>query len=324
MTPHRVLLVKTSSMGDLVHTLSALEDVRARRPDVIVDWVCEEAFQDIAGLSPCVGQVIPVAIRRWRRHWWAASTWREWRAAVGRLRAVSYDAVVDAQGLIKSSWITALARCSAGERWGYDRHSIREPAAGLVLDQRVSAPRDLPAIERLRRLFGRSLGYTPEGPVSWLQPPAPAAGTSTILFLHGTSRQEKSWPVPQWIELGRALIDLGFRIELPWGSDHERLCANSIADALGHCARVIDKSSIRELADRLIAARGAIGVDTGLMHLSVALGRPTVAVMSAAHIEKFSAKRFAPLWAPHARVVESQAKRTVLAADVLRAWQDLA
>lgn len=323
MTTHRVLLIKTSSMGDLVHTLSALEEARSHCPQLVVDWVCEEAFQDIAWLSPCVAHVLPVAIRRWRKRWWSLATWQAWAAFVGRLRGTHYQQVIDAQGLMKSAWITALAKSDPGQRWGYDRQSIRETAAGIVLDQRVCAPREQPAIDRLRRLFGEALGYTPEGPVQWLRPSVASATPPTVMFLHGTSRQEKSWPIDCWIALGRTLIDLGYRVELPWGSEPEYRCAQQITSALGPAAQVLERSSIRDLADRLAAASGAIGVDTGLMHLSVALGRPTVAVMTAAHMKKFSAQRFAPFWAPHARVVQSHAMHPIEPAQVVQAWREL-
>lgn len=333
----RVLLVKTSSMGDLVHTLSAIEEARQHCPGLSVDWVCEEAFRDIPQLSSAVNRVIPLAIRRWRKSWLGATTRAEIRVFLSQLRATEYDLVIDAQGLIKSAWVTAAARCPRQRRWGFDWSTIREPLASLAVGRKVHAPADWHAIERLRILFGKALGYAPTGVAPVLNHPAALTNSadpqgrnekdrsSTILFLHGTSRQEKSWPIDAWSALGRNLAADGYRLQLPWGSPTEHDTALQIANAIGESAVVLPKMPIGELAQALIHADGAIGVDSGLMHLSVALGRPTVAVMTASHLPKFAATRFAPFWAAHARVVEREsAQQQIQPADVRLAWHQLA
>jgi len=330
----RVLLVKTSSMGDLVHTLSALEEARLHCPELRVDWVCEEAFQDIPKLSPVIERVIPVAMRRWRKNYLGASTRAEVRQFLSRLRAVDYDLVIDAQGLIKSAWMTAAARCQRRQRWGFDWSTIREPLASLAVGRRVHAPAHWHAIKRLRTLFGAALGYVPTGAAPVLSSSASLTDIigqqspgkePTILLLHGTSRQEKSWPIDAWVELGRWLTAQGYRLQLPWGSPAEQDTALQIANRIGESAVVLPKMPIAQLAQTLINADGAIGVDSGLMHLSVALGRPTVAVMAAAHLPKFAAARFAPFWAAHARVVErTSTQQQITPTDVSLAWQQLA
>ncbi len=326
----RVLLVKTSSMGDLVHTLSALEEARLHCPELQVDWVCEEAFQDIPKLSPLVERVIPVAMRRWRKNYLGASTRAEVRQFLSLLRAVDYDLVIDAQGLIKSAWVTAAARCPRQHRWGFDWSTIREPLASLAVGRKVHAPAQWHAIERLRTLFGAALGYSPTGVAPVLNKALPDPQTTAgqqpvVLFLHGTSRQEKSWPIDAWTELGRRLRADGYCIQLPWGSPAELDAARQIANAIGESAVVLPKMPIAQLAQALTNADGAIGVDSGLMHLSVALGRPTVAVMTASHLPKFAAARFAPFWAAHARVVErTSIQQQITPTDVSLAWQQLA
>jgi heptosyltransferase I len=340
----RVLLVKTSSMGDLVHTLSAIQEAVQTRGNIQIDWVCEEAFADVAKLAPAIDRILPVAIRRWRTSLGSAATRAEIKRFKQTLQARDYDLVIDAQGLLKTAWITRLARCKNANRWGYDWASAREPLASLVVRHKVNAPAQWHAIQRLRVLFGAALGYTPKGAVSSLQiataplgprndepdpslrgAESPVAIHREIMLLHGTSRSEKSWPIDSWAELGRALAAQGYTLLLPWGSTQEQEQATQIAQQIGQAhAQVLPKRSIGELANTLQHCAGAIGVDSGLMHLSVALGRPTVAVMSASHLPKYSADRFAPFWAPHARVVqrESQAD-SITPAAVLRAWSAL-
>jgi heptosyltransferase I len=322
----RVLLVKTSSMGDLVHTLSAIQEAVQTRGNIQIDWVCEEAFADVAKLAPAIDRILPVAIRRWRTSLGSAATRAEIKRFKQTLQARDYDLVIDAQGLLKTAWITRLARCKNANRWGYDWASAREPLASLVVRHKVNAPAQWHAIQRLRVLFGAALGYTPTGEVSSLEiATSPSAIHREIMLLHGTSRSEKSWPIDSWAELGRALAAQGYTLLLPWGSTQEQEQATQIAQQIGQAhAQVLPKRSIGELANTLQHCAGAIGVDSGLMHLSVALGRPTVAVMSASHLPKYSADRFAPFWAPHARVVqrESQAD-SITPAAVLRAWSAL-
>lgn len=327
----RLLLVKTSSMGDLVHTHSALVEALRMHPQMRVDWVCEEAFIDIPRLSSSVDEVIPVAMRRWRRNWHALSTYREIAAFSRRLRARSYDIVIDAQGLLKSAWITSLARCPSGHCVGFDWTSSRESLASLACRQHVRAPAQWHAITRLRALFAQALGYTMEGSASWIpttalqclevRTPFPRP---SVFLLHGTSRAEKSWSSDAWIHLGRELIGRGFHVVLPSGSSDEHDSATRIAHSLGPSARVLAPASLGELAAMLAQSAGAIGVDSGLMHLSVLLGRPTVAVMPASANPRYAADRFGPSWAPHARVVSASPDHPDIgAAAVITAWDDL-
>ena len=316
-------------MGDLVHSLSAIQEAVQARGGFQLDWVCEEAFADIPKLAPCIDRIIPVAIRRWRKSLFASAT----RAQIKRFKQIlqdrEYDVVIDAQGLLKTAWITRLARCKNANRWGYDWDSAREPWASFVVKHKVNAPAGMHAIERLRVLFGAALGYEPRGAVT---PSLPKAGVGAvaisrkIMFLHATSRVEKSWPIEHWIALGRTLTAEGYQILLPWGTEQEREQAEKIAQGIGRQnAQVLPKLTIAELAEKLQHCAGAIGVDTGLMHLSVALSCPTVAVMSASHLPKFSADRFAPNWASHARVVRRALydEQAILPAEVLSAWKEL-
>lgn len=333
--PLRLLLVKTSSMGDLVHTLSAIQEACDHQPGVRIDWVCEEAFVDVPALSPAVSRVIPLAIRRWRRSWLSAHTRGEIKAFIGELRREAYDIVIDAQGLIKTAWITALARCPSQSRWGYDRASIREPLAALVLNHRVHAPREMHAIARLQQLFAQALGYAPADvpPVMSGATPSPMRSAQLrsalgdqrfVMLLHSTSRAAKSWPSSSWAGLAQTLSAQGLGVVLPWGSPTEHDAAQAIARAVGPQAWVTPRLSIREIAEMMAGAEGVIGVDTGLMHLSAAMGRPTVAVMPAGRQARFSATRFAPPWTSHVRVVLPPSDQDDITVDaVMTSWASL-
>ena len=280
-----VLVVKLSSMGDIIHTLPALTDARRALPGVRFDWVVEEGFAEIPGWHPAVDKVIPVAFRRWRKRPVRGLAGKEWRAARSEIKAVDYDCVIDAQGLVKSAVVTRLAR---GRRCGYARHSAREGLAALAYDQPFDVSRSLHAIERIRRLFAHALAYP--------EPPLPAeagladtfaspadAESRRIWFLHGTARDEKTWPETHWMELARPVLAAGYGIALPAGDATERARAQRIADACralpaARDVQVLPRTTLGDLARQLSAATAAVAVDTGLGHLAAALDVPTVSL----------------------------------------------
>ena len=278
----KVLLVKTSSMGDVVHTAPAITEAALARPDVILDWVVEEGFSAIARLHPQVRTVHAVAMRRWRRRPVSARTWSEIRALRSALREERYDLVIDAQGLLKSLFI---ARLAGAPIHGFDRLGAREPAAALGYHQGHKAPRDRHAIERTRLLFAGALGYaaTAEHPGYGLMPPrAPAflRGQGDIaVLLHGTTWSSKQWPERYWAELAREMVELGYRPVLPWSDEGERLLAERVAAAAPPTS-VLPRSSLGELAGLIAASRLVVGVDTGLMHLAAAFGVPTISLFA--------------------------------------------
>ena len=316
----RILLVKTSSLGDVVHNLPVASDLSRRFPDARIDWCVEEAFADIPRLHPAVQEVIPVAVRRWRKllcqpaHW--STLGREIRAARQRLRAQTYDAIFDTQGLIKSALI---ARQALGETLGYAREVAREPLAACFYDRTFVVPTHLHAVERNRRLAALALGAVdasgaarhPKATISpeiaaatfppplasplpldyGLRPPAmefpwlsSAPGGAHIVhyavLLTATSRPDKLWEEARWREVGQALSQRGLTPVLPAGNAAERQRAERIASGIP-AARVAPPSSLRDLAALLGHARLCIGVDTGLAHLAAALRTPTIALYTA-------------------------------------------
>jgi len=278
-----ILLVKTSSLGDVIHNLPVVSDLARRFPGVVVDWVVEETFADIARLHPAVRRVIPVAVRRWRRRLLAPQTWREMREFRRLVRAERYEAVLDTQGLVKSGLIASLAR---GPHLGHAAASAREPLAARFYDRSFSIPKELHAVERNRRLAADALAYTLPSPLDYgiHAPPLVAAwlpATPYAVLLTATSRTDKEWPERDWIELGRALGEIGLRCILPAGSTAERERAARLAAGLEDAqprAIAAPPLGIRELAGLMAGARIVIGVDTGLTHLAAALDRPTIAL----------------------------------------------
>lgn len=272
----RVLLVKTSSLGDVVSNLPVASDIARAVPGAVIDWVVEEAFADIPRLHPAVRQVLPVALRRWKKRLLAAATWREVRAAREAIGAEEYDFVIDTQGLVKSAWLACAAR---GLRCGYDRASIREPLASFAYQRGFAVSWQLQAVARNRQLAAAALGYALEAAPDYglRASAAPGLPARYAVLLTATSRAEKLWPDAQWLALGRALHARGMVSLLPAGNEAERSRAARIADGIPG-ARLTPPASIAELAGVLAGARVVVGVDTGLTHLAAAVGVPVVGI----------------------------------------------
>ena len=287
----RILLVKTSSLGDVIHNLPVLSDLHRQFPEARIDWVVEENFIDLPRLHPRVGRVIPVAIRRWRKALFSRETWREIGLFRRSLAETPYDQVIDTQGLVKSALIARLAPLlSSGHRNGYDRDSIREPLAAGSYDRRFAIPRAHHAVERNRELVAAALGYSsalsdlpldygitaPPLAENWL----PQTGQAPYaVLLSATSRDDKLWPEAHWVQLGQALQQQGLACVLPAGSVRERERAARIAAQIPQ-AVTAPVLGLKDLASLFAGARQVVGLDTGLTHLAAALHRPTVALFT--------------------------------------------
>ncbi|MEC5320923.1 lipopolysaccharide heptosyltransferase RfaC [Brenneria populi subsp. brevivirga] len=275
----RILIVKTSSMGDVLHTLPALTDAMHILPGVHFDWVVEEGFAQIPAWHPAVSRVIPVALRRWRKSWFSAGTRQERARFKQSLREKHYDAVIDAQGLIKSAaLVTRLAR---GKKHGLDCKSAREPLASWFYNYRHHVSRRQHAVERVRALFAASLQYgkpTDRGDYAIAQrflAQLPADAHQYLVFLHATTRDEKHWPEARWRELIALLQSSGLRIKLPWGAEHEHQRALRLAQGFPH-VEVLPRLTLQQVAQVLAGAKAVVSVDTGLSHLAAALDRPNI------------------------------------------------
>ncbi|HHL2825683.1 lipopolysaccharide heptosyltransferase RfaC [Citrobacter sp. Cm046] len=275
----RVLIVKTSSMGDVLHTLPALTDAQQAIPDIQFDWVVEEGFAQIPAWHSAVDRVIPVAIRRWRKAWFSAPIKAERKAFRDAVRLQQYDVIIDAQGLVKSAaLVTRLAR---GIKHGMDWSTAREPLASLFYNRKHHIAKQQHAVERTRELFAKSLGYAkPQSQGDYaiaqhfLNELNADAGQYAV-FLHATTRDDKHWPEANWRELIGLLNNAGIRIKLPWGAPHEEARARRLAEGFDY-VEVLPRMSLEDVARVLAGAKFVVSVDTGLSHLTAALDRPNI------------------------------------------------
>ncbi|KCV61292.1 lipopolysaccharide heptosyltransferase I [Bordetella bronchiseptica 99-R-0433] len=296
MMPNRILIVRTSSLGDLVHMLPAISDIARYVPDTQIDWVAEEAFADIPKWHPAVNEVIKVAHRRWRKAWWSEPVRQERRALAERLRSVAYDVVLDMQGLLKSAW---LVRQTRGVRHGLDWRSAREPLASLFYNVRHRVEFWQPAVVRQRKLAALTFGYNYAGAPDFglqafgraAQPDdAPADSGRRMLHLAAdrgyavimpsASRDDKLWPEDDWRAVFRRLQDAGCALRLLAGNEQEAERARLLVAGM-EGVEVLPRMDLTSVAQVLAGARLMVGLDSGLTHLSAALGRPTIGIYRA-------------------------------------------
>jgi len=279
----RVLIVKTSSMGDVVHALPAVSDLARRRPGTVIDWVIEEPFAEIPRLHRDVARVIPIDLRRWRGQLYRPSTWEQIGAARRALREHRYDRILDLQGLLKSAFVARWAR---GPVAGPCGRSARERAASWFYDRRISVDPALHAIDRSRLLAAGAFDYAVDGPVDF-GIRVPRIGTAALrpwigeqrfaLLLTNASRESKLWPDENWRLVEEWLAEQRLASVLVWGSEREKAATLRRAAPM-HAARVAPPAGLGTLAAVCARASLVIGLDTGLTHWAAAVGAPTIGI----------------------------------------------
>ena len=275
----RVLLIKTSSLGDIIHTLPSLTDAAQQFSNIQFDWVVEGSFQTVPKWHSAIGEVIPVALRCWRKQWCNPQTIGEIFASIKKIRTLRYDAILDAQGLLKSAALSLAAR---GPCSGFSWHSAREKTASLFYQHRISVPWSIHAVNRTRMLFAKALHYpvpqtTPNYGIDPARLPAFSYDKPYYVFFHGTTWETKLWPNEYWAALAKRFEQIGEHIIFLPGNAREEADAQLIAKQVSNI-QIIPKLNIAEVAGVLSRARGAVAVDTGFGHLAAALAIPTVSL----------------------------------------------
>ena len=309
MGAKKILLVKLSSLGDVVHALPVVQDIRAAMPDAQIDWVIEKSFQPLLTQCPGLHRSIACEIRRWRKSFWTTATRREWRAFTAQLQLDAYDAVIDLQGLTKSALVARLARLApGGKRYALANQtdgSGYEAPSRWVADVAIRMEPHIHAVQRSRELAARALGYSLDSAPNFglKLPAAPNIRAQhaieriafkmplrAVALVHGTSRADKEWPLAHWVELGQRLSAAGWQIALLHGNPRELGTSQAIALALNQAAaagggdsqvpvaHILPLLSLDALTQELAQYVGVIGVDSGVSHIAVALDLPHVQI----------------------------------------------
>jgi len=268
-------------MGDIIHTLPALTDAVNYDPTIQFDWVVEKSFQEIPLWHKAVKQVIPAEIRSWRKKPLQLPCEKSFKNFIKQIRSKKYDLIIDAQGLVKSAWITKVAK---GQSVGFNIKTAREHLAGLFYNKTYPTDWSLHAVSRMRNLFADSLGYSYQAmPLDYgiCQEQLPQSQKQDyIVFLHGTTWPTKHWPESYWKQLAEKLSPNISNILLPWGNEKEKQSAENIARVADNI-EVLPKMDLTHLSGILRNAKLIYAVDTGLGHIAAALETPTISLFGA-------------------------------------------
>ncbi|KQR84529.1 lipopolysaccharide heptosyltransferase I [Burkholderia sp. Leaf177] len=285
----KILIVRVSSLGDVVHNMPAIADIRRLHPNAQIDWLVEESFTGLVELVDGVRRAIPFSLRRWRKRFLSLDNWREIRRFRQTLAAENYDLVIDCQGLIKTAWVASWARGTLVGLGNRTDGAGYEWPVRFFYNKRIPIDARTHVVERTRQLVAAALGDPRPEPTDkiefGLDTRRAALALSQadlnlpvpyVVFVHATSRADKQWPDTAWIELGQSLIRRGVSIVLPWGSDAERETSEKLAKEFGAAAVVPPKLSLPAVVGLIDGAAATVGVDTGLVHIAAALKRPTI------------------------------------------------
>lgn len=282
-----ILIVKLTSLGDVIHALPVVADIRRALPSAQIDWVVDPGFAPLVQCVSGIGRVIPCAQRQWRRQWWTSASREKKAAFVRDLQQTAYDAVIDLQGLTKSALVARLAKLTPqGRRYAMANRtegSSYEAPTRWVAHRAIRLEPHIHVVERSRRLVAQALGYGLTQPADYGLGhfhPWGAGRVPTLLCVHGTSREDKLWPEAAWIEFGRRVIAQGWRLAMVHGNSEEEQRSLRLAQALGeaHCSGW-PRMSLDALMQRMQDdVQSVVGVDSGLSHLAVALDLPHVQI----------------------------------------------
>ncbi len=277
---NRILIVKTSSLGDIVHNFPAITDLKRNYPETAIDWIVEENYSDLPLLHPGITKVIPVSIRRWRRESNLANTFREVSRFFSELQKETYNAVIDTQGLFKSALISKFAK---GPSYGLNSQSAREPV-GFFYTRSFKVRRDEHAVEKNRKLIALAMNYNLKEKADYgLQISISQKFELDIntgpyaVLLPFSSNKKKSWSDEHWITIGKFINQLGMHSLFIVGTDSDYRDAQNLSAQIENSV-IFPISPLDKVTLVLGNASVIIGLDTGLTHLAAALCKPTIGI----------------------------------------------
>ncbi|MBC7755953.1 MAG: lipopolysaccharide heptosyltransferase I [Bdellovibrio sp.] len=289
-----ILIIKLSSLGDVLHNLPIVWDIRAQYPEAKIDWLVEESYLSL--LAPLlsnadfkgIDNIIPIAMRRWKKNLLSDQTRKEWRGFRQNFQTTQYDVIIETQGLLKAAWLTRLAKRSpnaaiaglgnATEESGF------EPLVRWFYTDSVQVPLRCHAVERSRWVAAAALNLPEPKNQPQFYPPIFLQSLQTnetpfnkpyVLFFHATARAAKQWSEANWIALGNALAKQGKQVILPWGNAQEKAVSKRLSTQIPNSI-VSPAFNINEWFGVIANAALTVGVDTGLTHLSAMMNTPTI------------------------------------------------
>ena len=276
----KVLLIKLSSMGDVIHALPALTDAANHTPGLQVDWLVEEGFSEIPAWHPAVNRIIPISLRRWRNNLWKAFSSGEVNRVFSLLRKENYDLVIDAQGLLKSSLIGLLTKGKV--KVGFTAASCREFQASFFYNKKIGVANEQHAINKMRQLFSNTFGYKLQNEqldfgIDWSGFEPFTNERPYCLFFHGTTWETKHWSESYWLQLAKIVEAAGFDIQVTWANHEQKARVHAMAEQV-RGVKILPHLTLTEAASVIQGATGVVAVDTGFGHLSSAMGKPTVSL----------------------------------------------
>jgi len=284
--PMRVLIIKLTSMGDLMHALPAITDAAKAQPDIEFDWVVDQAFAEVPLWHPNVKRVIKTAHRQWRKE--PIKAWQDGRLKnfYRELNAQEYDVVIDLQSNLKSAVVSWLCK---GDVSGLDKDCCREKPAHWAYKHQYHIDIQQHSIEKMRDLMAKVLQYDrpqtiADYGVDLSQIKLPELGFELtkpyLVFVHNASWLTKLWPIKSWQSLVNKATEQGYQVLIPCGNDVEYQRAQQIA-GVNKQAYALPRQSLNAMAALINQASGAICSDTGLAHLAAVAGIPTVTLYGA-------------------------------------------
>lgn len=283
VAPNRILIVKISSLGDVIHNFPMVSDIQAEFPSCQIDWLVEEAYVPLVNMHQSVHRIIPISLRRWRKSIFSFSTWRELKQCLNEIRKYPYDLIIDSQGLIKSALFAKLAR---GTTYGFGMKSVREKLASVTYDISLDPPSNQHMLERCRGLASLILGY--DHPVkinySLTEQTTSKLKTNEVLILCSSAQSKKIWPSKNWIQICNYLASSGLECKFVWGDPRDRKICEEITASAG--GEILPRMQIDDIASVIQRSRLVIGLDTGLLHLAAAMETPLISIFGASDPEK--------------------------------------